>query len=374
MSAKQVNDPDNRHVDERKVLTELHKKSGGKPCFWKHEYGTSSDECIAIPKGEYDTHACHYRANGIKRAESEPEVYNTRRIPGTGEARSDNREVAMKLGFIVMDPARRKYTFSRETPEYTTLAEDIAARKNKSEAGKGTRFLDAYRGRYGKSLGWLAKDRHAWDVKHRMTLDPQDFKQVYGATKNNALTDYDSDFLELATPIVDKAQLAPINFHIPQSDNPAMQGLGKWFPYEHDHHHMIPASAFQEYVLNGPSADPSVMHYMSRARVVMQGTWNIHNPDNMILLPNEVYPGRILDLAAHIPWQMGADHKPYSKELKKRLKPVREIIDAGLEQAPETPHDAEERAAARFSREMKQICDEQREEFLEKGFFVLEPR
>jgi len=374
MSAKKGNNPDDRHIDDRKVLAELHKRSPGKPCFWKHDYGQSNDECIAIPAGQYDTHPCHYRANGIKQAESEPHVYNTRRIPGGGPARSDNREVAVMLGFIVMDTVQRKHTFSRTTPEYTSLAEDIAARKNKSEAGKGTRFLEAYRGRYGKSLGWLARDRKAWDVSHRMTLDPQDFKQVFGATKDNLLKDYESGFRELATPIVDKAQHSPVNFHIPQSDIPSRQGLGKWFPYEHDHHHMIPASAFQEYVLNAPSPSTSEINYMTRARIVMQGSWNIHNPGNMILLPNEVYPARILDLAAHIPWQMGADHKPYSKKLQGALAPVQGLLDRALQAAPEKMHEAEEMAAKKFSQEMKKICDKLRKDFYDEGFFVLEPR
>jgi|GEM_PF-5716324 hypothetical protein len=48
MSAKKGNNPDDRHIDDRKVLAGLHKKSPGKPCFWKHNYGQSNDECIAI--------------------------------------------------------------------------------------------------------------------------------------------------------------------------------------------------------------------------------------------------------------------------------------------------------------------------------------
>ncbi|QRK06482.1 AHH domain-containing protein [Archangium violaceum] len=376
-SSKAVNAPDSRHIDDRKVLTDLHNKAPGKPCFWKHGYGESNDECIAIPSARYDTHPCHYRANGIKRAESEPHVYNTRPHPVLGgRARKDNREVAMLLGYIVLDITRRKETHSRTTPEFTHLAEDIAAHKERSGAGKGMRFLDAYRGRYGKSLGWLAQDPHAWDVKHRMILHPKDFRRVFGATKDNEVKNYESDFTGVSSEIREDVwqRVAPVNFHIKETNVPGGQGLGKWYPYEHDHHHMIPASAFQEYVLNGPSSNPSEINYMSRARVVMQGSWNIHNQVNMILLPNEVYPARILDLAAHIPWQMGADHKPYSKSLEKKLEPIRKILDDALRNPSEQPHDAEENAATDFSREMTDLCNEQREEFLEKGFFVLEPK
>ena len=113
---------------------------------------------------------------------------------------------------------------------------------------------------------------------------------------------------------------------------------------------------------------------MSRARVVMQGSWNIHDQVNMIMLPNEVYPARILDLAAHIPWQMGADHKPYSKSLKKKLEPIRKILDDVLKNPTAQPHDAEERAADKFTKKMMETCNEQREEFLDKGFFILEPK
>jgi hypothetical protein len=372
-SKKGTNDPDKRHIDDRRVFTDLHEKSPGKPCFWKHGYGESSGECICIPKARYDTHPCHYRANGIRRAESEPHVYNTRRIPGVKpeKPRADNREVARMLGFLVMDAATRKLTPSRKTAEYTTLAEDVAAHKNKDEPGKGTRFLDAYRARYGRSLGWLAKDPHAWDVKHRVILDSRDFRQIYGATKDNKAKDYEGRFREVATPIVPRANIAPINFHIKETNIPTSEGLGKWYPYEHEHHHMIPASAFQEYVLNGPSDNPSDIDYMSRARVVMQGSWNIHGEVNMFMLPNEIYPARILDLAAHIPWQMGADHPTYSKSLEKNLKPIRKILDDALKNPGDQPHDAEEEAASDFTEKMMELCNDQRKYFLKTGFFVL---
>ncbi|HSP79811.1 MAG TPA: hypothetical protein VLQ93_14865 [Myxococcaceae bacterium] len=368
-----ANDPDSRHIDDSRILTDLHDKSPGKPCFWKHDDGTSSAECIRIPTSEYDTHPCHYRANGIKRAESEPHVYNTRRIPGMKpeKPRANNREVAQMLGFLVKDNTSSTLTPNRTTGEYTTLAEDVAAHKNRSEPGKGTRFLEAYRARYGKSLGWLAKDPQAWDVKYRIPLDSKEFKQVYGASKTNVATDYEGTVRKIVAPLTN---IAPVNFHIQETNIPANKGLGKWYPYEHDHHHMIPASAFQEYVLNAPSDNPSDVNYMSRARVVMQGSWNIHDQVNMIMLPNEIYPARILDLAAHIPWQMGADHPTYSKSLEKSLEPIRKILDDVLKNPTDDPHEAEKQASADFTKEMTELCNEQRDDFLDKGFFVLEPK
>jgi hypothetical protein len=373
--SKSKNDPNSRHLDDQKVLADLHKKSPTGPCFWKHEYGTSSNKCIKIPPGQYDTHACHYRANGIRQAEKSPGVYNTRRVPGsrTEAARKDNQQVAKKLGYITQDGRTRELKASTKTADYNKSAQDIAKKKNASEKGKGTRFLAAYRSRYGNALGRLAQDPYAWDVKYQMMLVPKDFKVTYGATKDNKARDYTKLLKRVGTELDAKTTLGPINFHIEQADAPGNKGFGKWYPYEHDHHHMIPASAFQECVLNGESEDPALMNYMSRARVVMQGTWNIHHEDNMILLPNEVYPARILDLAAHIPWQMGADHPSYSRDLKRQLQPIKKILDKALKVPKKERHKAEKEAAARFSAQMKQVCDDQRKALLKKGFHILEP-
>ncbi len=369
------NDPNSRHLDDQKVLADLHKKSPKGPCFWKHEYGRSSNKCIKIPPGEYDTHACHYRANGIRKAEKEPGIYNTRRIPGskTEAARKDNQQVAKKLGYLTPDGRTKELKASTKTAEYTKSAQEIAKKKNESEKGKGTRFLIAYRARYGSALGRLAQDPHAWDVKYQMMLEAKDFKVVFGATKDNKARDYTKLLKRVGTELDAKTFLGPINFHIEQADAPGNKGFGKWYPYEHDHHHMIPASAFQEYVLNGESDDPPRINYMSRARVVMQGTWNIHDEVNMILLPNEVYPARILDLAAHIPWQMGADHPTYSRDLEKKLRPARAILDAALKKPKKERHKAEEQAAKDFSKRMEKVCNDQRLELHKKGFHILEP-
>lgn len=376
MSKKSANDPNSRHLSDARVLNDLHQKSPKGPCFWKHEYGRSSSKCIKIPPGEYDTHACHYRANGIRQAEGAPEVYNTRHVPGDkAKTRKNNQEVAKKLGFLTQDGRTRELKASTKTAEYNRSAQDVAKKKNASEKDKGTRFLTAYRSRYGKALGRLAQDPHAWDVSYQMLLDPKDFKLTFGATKDNKARDYTRLVKRLSTELDSKTALVlgPINFHIEQADAPGNKGFGKWYPYEHDHHHMIPASAFQEHVLNGDSTDPTVFNYMSRARVVMQGSWNIHHEVNMILLPNEVYPARILDLAAHIPWQMGADHPTYSRDLKRQLQPIKKIIDKALKVPKKERHKAEKEGAARFSAQMKQVCDDQRKALLEKGFHVLEP-
>lgn len=373
-SKKSANDPNSRHLSEARVLNDLHKKNPKGPCFWKHEYGRSSTKCIKIPPGEYDTHACHYRANGIRQAEGAPEVYNTRHVPGDrSKTRRDNQEVAKKLGFLTPVGRTKDLKANTNTAEYNNQAQEVAKKKNASEKGKGTRFLIAYRARYGSALGRLAQDPHAWDVNYQMMLDPRGFKVVFGATKDNKARDYTRLLRRVGTELDAKTVLGPINFHIEQTDIAGNKGFGKWYPYEHDHHHLIPASAFQEHVLNGESTDPSRFNYMSRARVVMQGTWNIHDEINMILLPNEVYPARILDLSAHIPWQMGADHPTYSKDLKKKLEPVRDILDEALNQPKKQRHKAEKEAAAEFTAQMNTVCKEQRQALLRAGFTILKP-
>ena len=371
-SKKSANDPNSRHLSETSVLNDLHKKSPKGPCFWKHEYGRSSTRCIKIPPGEYDIHACHYRANGIRQAEGAPEVYNTRHVPrARAKTRKNNQEVAKKLGYLTPDGRTKALKANKKTKEYAEEALHYAKKKNASEKGKGTRFLTAYRARYGSALGRLAQDLHAWDVNHQMMLDPKDFKVVFGAAKNNKARDYTQLLKRVGTELDSKTVLGPINFHIEKTDIASNEGFGKWYPYEHDHHHLVPVSAFEEYVLNGPSADPAVFNHMSRARVVMQGSWNIHNEVNMILLPNEVYPARILDLTAHLPWQMGADHPPYTLGMKSKLNPVRILLDQALKAPKEQRHEAEAEAAVEFSAKMNNICQKQRKVILDKGFDVL---
>lgn len=371
------NSPESRdHADQRKLVADHEKNKGpDRPCFWKHEqYGTSTSECVRIPAAEYDTHACHYRKNGINQAESRPDIYNTR------HGRKNNQEVAVKLGYLKVTADSNGTPTSgrvlRDTEEYRSTAVAIAAYKSSTTSSnpetvaesikKGKSFLEAYRARYVKSLYWLLRDPQGWDVGYRAALDPRHLRKVYGATRDNEASDKSDVYKKLAR----KLGTAPKNFAIKESK--VSPGLGKWYPYEHDHHHILPAGTFQEKVLNGPSPAPGI-DYMSRAAVVMKGNWNVHHEKNMILLPNETYPARILDLPAHIPWQMGADHPSYSETFDERLEAVRDRIDTALKKQAKR-HDAADAAAVKIKDMLERLSTKARENILRGGFFVLEPK
>jgi len=347
------NNPNNRSHADQRALVNRHERNPGpnRPCFWKHNYGQSSDTCIRISQSETDTHACHYQKNSVDKAEAHPEVYNTR----NGKR---NRQKAEDLGYI------RGGQVNNETEEYTSGAAREGAKKFKQGKSKMLNFLNAYRGRYGKSLHWLVLDPQGWDVGYRAGVGSEKFKNVYGGHKTNRKRSFANYFNELVARFGRK----PKNFAIRKSV--AEPGLGQWYPYEHDHHHLLPVSAFQQYVLNKQTNNG--IDYMKRAAVVMKSTWNIHHQENMMMLPREVFVARILDLPAHIPWQSGADHKGYSLTFEKRLDQVRARIDRALAiENKRERHEAVTKAANDIKSMLETMSRKARQNLLDDGFFVI---
>ncbi|MFP2926889.1 hypothetical protein ACLESO_17150 [Pyxidicoccus sp. 3LG] len=367
------NNPDKfdtgRHGDAFQLARE-HERQKRKSCFWKHPVRSpggrqaTSATGIVIGQGEYDTHLCRYEKNGLDKAEASDDVYNLR----NGKT---NRQRAQDLGYL--DANGR----SQETPGFRSALAQVVRSKRanpRSTVNKLRDFIAAYRGRYGQSLRWLELDPKGWDVKH--TIKPSGlvdteyrdlFRRVFNRSKTNKPSDQRWRFDGFRGKT---GGSLPENFALYYSDT--SPGLGQWFPYEHDYHHLLPAGTFQEEVV-GKDAGNGIT-YMERASVVMKSHWNIHSRDNIMMLPSEESPAHILDLPAHLPWQMGADHTGYSATLVSRLERVRKVIDQALT-APaanaEERHKLVNEAAASIKDMLEKLSQKARQNLLDAGFHTI---
>jgi hypothetical protein len=65
--------------------------------------------------------------------------------------------------------------------------------------------------------------------------------------------------------------------------------------------------------------------------------WNIHNRQNMLLLPQQEITAEIVGLPAHCPWGV-PEHSGYQNSLKEKLRELRDKLDDAIgtqEQHPE---------------------------------------
>jgi hypothetical protein len=101
---------------------------------------------------------------------------------------------------------------------------------------------------------------------------------------------------------------------------------GQKYPYLHEHHHIIPQDALDKFVLS-----PGGRAHMRDARieVLLKAKWNLNHEDNMVLLPSEVVPARVVGLPAHCPWDE-ADHPRYTESLELWLIDARRVIDSKI--------------------------------------------
>jgi len=131
--------------------------------------------------------------------------------------------------------------------------------------------------------------------------------------------------------------------HNPKPNHQAPRGLGGWYPYDHEHHHIIPVGNIKYNVVLDEENKESKVNAQDRVNVLVQSKWNINNELNVTLLPKDVNVSKVVQLPAHCPW--GGKHFPYLRAVKDRLGPVKDAIDAACEM-DEKQHEARKEAAA----------------------------
>ncbi|NMO23654.1 hypothetical protein HPC49_54450, partial [Pyxidicoccus fallax] len=101
------------------------------------------------------------------------------------------------------------------------------------------------------------------------------------------------------------------------------QGYGAWYPYHHEHHHLVPQGAVHEYLIGRDEKAER------RLKLVLAAKWNINRGDNLVLLPKEVFVAEIVGLPAHCPWGL-REHPEYSASMRYVLSKAKKALDAAM--------------------------------------------
>lgn len=140
---------------------------------------------------------------------------------------------------------------------------------------------------------------------------------------------------------------------VPPAENFLPRPHGGWhfyFPYRHNHHHLISAGAFREYVLDAPAEGQATP--FTRRIVILKSGWNINRRENIILLPTEEAVADIAALPAHCPWETRS-HPNYSESVKDDLTKVRKAIDKASDVGAHEALEDVELALAKLEAELR---------------------
>jgi hypothetical protein len=182
------------------------------------------------------------------------------------------------------------------------------------------KWLEKKRAMLGDAFHRLeVKESPAWQVGVKVTLTDEQAKRYFGRVQRRS----------------------PQENHKPRRDG----GLGGWYPYDHEHHHILPISSVA--AILSPAKEAAGTKE-DRLEIIKLSQWNINCEGNVMILPIDVNVSRIVRLPAHCPW--GGWHQPYLDQVKKELGPVRDALDAACkkkEQAKkDQKHEALEEGAA----------------------------
>jgi hypothetical protein len=241
-------------------------KSDDTGCIWRHSSG-------------HGTTKCHYAVNSVDVAKSRTDMHNV-----------DHRQRAVDAGYA----AWVKKGDGAKVFEPTTQIKTEVGTKAK-EKNKGKDFINKFQGQFYSAMHWLKLDEKGWFVGHKLS----------GTQAPKNLTGRDSTTFALR--------------------NGASGGFGAWYPFFHNHHHMVPQGAVHQYVVEDESSE--VMR--KRVEIICASKWNINKQENVVILPQEESISAIAGLPAHCPWDMRS-HPEYSDSMKDKLKDAKEHLDANI--------------------------------------------
>jgi hypothetical protein len=115
-------------------------------------------------------------------------------------------------------------------------------------------------------------------------------------------------------------------------------------PYWHNAHHVVPAGILKSAITATGDKDSRLPTYIGQG--LLMGTYNLHDLENMIILPMDTNVAYALKLPRHLrgdqvgPGKKGeyADHKDYSAVIKDRLNPVMDAYAKSLAEALSKEH------------------------------------
>ncbi len=245
-----------------------HKNDKKCGCIWRHAEGYAEGA---------DKTVCHYAMNSFEALSGRTDVYN-----------KNHRAKGIALGY--MYPTTMKATKSAK--------QEVAAAHKK--LGKDKDLADFINEFYGKHLGgplrYLKLDEEGWFVGYKIANSPK-------------------------TRILKGRQ---VNFY--PHKNETTGGYGKWYPYYHEHHHIFPQGAYRDYVIYGTNEGAD-----DRIKISLTSGWNINHKTNMIMLPEEVMVGRIIELPAH-KFYGEFGHSSYSESIAEDLNEVLAKMDEAVEE------------------------------------------
>lgn len=281
--------------------TENHPESGTCGCVWKH--------AGEIKKSQWDSHPCHYPTQGVKSARAHPKSLN-----------GDHRGRAVQFKYLARNPDGT-YRVVGEVVGQHARGKAPDRQQRKEERGEKfdlAKFMQKFAvERSERALDWLVREEEGWKVDHQHP----DLKDVKAITLRS------------------------------RKGHP-----GQRYPYLHEHHHIIPSDALNRFVLAPPGEEGK---RDARVKVLLKAKWNLNHEDNMIVLPSEVVPARVLGLPAHCPWDE-ADHPKYTDSLEVWLKNAKRSIDGKLK---EEKHEVIAKAGQKLTKvssDLRKVIEQER--------------
>ncbi|RKG85802.1 AHH domain-containing protein [Corallococcus terminator] len=326
-----------KHYQTQAELKREHeKKPKESGCLWKHY----------IPKGDWRSHPCHYQNNsfkiakGARAAKYKPDPARVEKVRGNQDALKQQYDEAIKAQQQAAEKKLSDLSQQRSTAKangetlpsrvhhrwYVTLKQVQAMRKTGPSA-----LLGKYFGAFADAFKRLAVNEKAWDVGY--TLEPRFINVHYLGMAGNLKAE--------------SLGLAPIGF----APNHEPARLGAWYPYDHEHHHIIPDTTLRNGVLRLPDAQTS---FQQRISALMEAKWNVHNEGNVILLPDDVTIADILGLPPHCPWG-ATGHDAYSDQVEIKVQRIAEELDQELAASKDDAHEAEKKAGARLKQRLDEL-------------------
>lgn len=251
--------------------TNNHKQNTeGYGCLWRH----------SVPKGEWESHPCNYPLNGFYAcSEGDKKALFSK----------DFLARAKELKYL---SDKSRVTGEAEERVRSGAQEAIAAGRRKAETLKVDKYIRQAR----HELHWLDRDQ-GWHINVCPQPEPNH-----------------------------RVKKSQPNFYPYKSKTEG--GFGAWYPYEHNHHHLIPIGAVEEWVV-GKGGDGGVVRSGRVIQTILMSRWNIHNRQNMLLLPQQEIVAEIVGLPAHCPWGV-PEHLDYQTSLQEKLRDLRNEIDRAL--------------------------------------------
>lgn len=316
-------------------LAEHKKDPKSTGCIWSHQdYG----------KGDsWKSHPCHYQNNGFEESKgSRLGMYK----PDQGKVDEANR-----------DKKKLHEDASGEYKEQVDKArDDLAQQQARMSSGEKLQGRDYFRyfvakGRmlqlesqgsllirkhivgFGRPLHRLALNKEAWTPGHKLdaSLATREYLGLGGYLQSKK-----------------KGISTPVNF----APERHAQKLGAWYPYDHEYHHIIPRGSLTSALLREAKRVP----YERRLSTLAESKWNMHNPQNIVLLAENTVIAKIINLPAHCPW--GArGHATYSQMVERRLNEIATEMEGDLSEEGE-PHEVEKQAGRNLFDRLNQLSED----------------